>query len=93
MSVGHNLSALPIRLYPYPVIGVWRRKVAALDIADRENLDLAVNLLSRACWRVRIIKSPVQPQITHADADNDMDTLGSKDCLNEKYKNSSTGHG
>ena len=63
------------------------------DIADRDDLDLAANLLSRAYWRVRIIKSRMRQSIMHTDTDNAMEALDSKDCLNGKFKNPSTGHG
>jgi transposase InsO family protein len=40
-----------IWLYLYLVIDVWRRKVVPWDVAEREDLAIAADLVSRACLR------------------------------------------
>ncbi len=59
-----------IWLYLYLVIDVWSRKVAALDVAEREDPAIAADLVSRACLRERISKIRKQPLILHADNGN-----------------------
>jgi hypothetical protein len=54
------------------VIEVWGCKVVALDVAEREDPTNAADLVSRACLRLRIIRSRKQPLILHADNDNAM---------------------
>jgi transposase InsO family protein len=61
-----------IWLYLYLVIDVWRRKVVAWDVAEREDPAIAADLVSRACLRERISKGRKQPLILHADNGNAM---------------------
>ena len=42
-------------LYLYMVINVWSRKVVAWDVADREDSQIAADLVGRACLRERIM--------------------------------------
>jgi putative transposase len=42
-------SARGVWLYLYLVIDVWSRKVVAWDVADREEAQIAADLVSRAC--------------------------------------------
>ncbi len=48
-------------LYLYLVIDVWRRKVVAWDVAEREDPAIAADLVSRACLRERISRGRKQP--------------------------------
>jgi len=41
--------------------------VVAWDVADREDAQIAADLVSRACLRERICKGRTQPLILHAD--------------------------
>jgi len=59
-------------LYLYLVIDVWSRKVVAWDVAEREDAQIAADLVSRACLRERISKGRRQPLILHADNGNAM---------------------
>ena len=59
-------------LYLYLVIDVWSRKVVAWDVAEREEAQIAADLISRACLRERISKGRPQPLILHADNGNAM---------------------
>ena len=59
-------------LYLYLVIDVWSRKVVAWDVAEREEAQIAADLVSRACLRERISKGRPQPLILHADNGNAM---------------------
>ncbi len=59
-------------LYLYLVIDVWSLKVVAWDVAEREEPQIAVDLLSRACLRERFSKGRRQPLILHADNGNAM---------------------
>jgi len=61
-----------IWLYLYLVIDVWSRKVVAWDVDEREDQDVAADLVSRACLRERISKGRKQPLILHADNGNAM---------------------
>jgi putative transposase len=61
-----------IWLYLYLVIDVWRRRVVAWDIVEREDPAIAAYLVSRACLRERISKGRRQPLILHADNGNAM---------------------
>ena len=54
------------------MIDVWSRKVVAWDVADREEAQIAADLVSRACLRERISKGRPQPLILHADNGNAM---------------------
>ena len=54
-------------MYLYLVIDVWSRKIVAWDVAEREDPEIASDLVSRACLRERISKRRRQPLILHAD--------------------------
>ena len=54
------------------MIDVWSRKVVAWDVAEREEAQIAADLVSRACLRERISKGRPQPLILHADNGNAM---------------------
>ena len=73
-------SVRGVWLYLYLVIDVWSRKVVAWDVAEREDAQIAADLVSRACLRDRISKSRPRPLILHADNGNAMraDTLESR---------------
>jgi transposase InsO family protein len=57
-------------LYLYLVIDVWSRKIVAWDVAEREDSQIAADLVSRACLRERVSKGRRQPLILHADNGN-----------------------
>ena len=59
-------------LYLYLVIDVWSRKVVAWDVAEREDAQIAADLVGRACLRERISKGCRQPLVLHADNGNAM---------------------
>jgi transposase InsO family protein len=59
-------------LYLYLVIDVWSRTVVAWDVAEREDAQIASDLVGRACLRERISKSRPQPLFLHADNGNAM---------------------
>ena len=65
-------SVRGVWLYFYLVIDVWSRKVVAWDVADREDAQIAADLVGRACLRERISKGRRQPLILHADNGNAM---------------------
>jgi putative transposase len=65
-------SVRGVWLYLYLVIDVWSRKVVAWDVADREEAQIAADLVSRACLRERISKGRPQPLILHVDNGNAM---------------------
>lgn len=65
-------SVRGVWLYLYLVVDVWSRKVVAWDVADREDAQIAADLLSRACLRERISKGRRQTLILHADNGNAM---------------------
>jgi putative transposase len=65
-------SVRGVWLYLYVVIDVWSRKVVAWDVAEREDSQIAADLVSRACLRERISKCRRQPLILHADNGNAM---------------------
>jgi len=65
-------SVRGVWLYLYLVIDVWSRKVVAWDVAEREDAQIAADLVSRACLRERISKGRRQPLILHADNGNAM---------------------
>ncbi len=54
------------------MIEVWSRKGVAWDVAEREDLAIEADLVSRACLRERISKGRKQPLILHADNGNAM---------------------
>jgi hypothetical protein len=54
------------------VVDVWSRKVVAWDVADREDAQIAADLVSRACLRERISKGRRLILILHADNGNAM---------------------
>jgi transposase InsO family protein len=65
-------SVRGVWLYLYLVIDVWSRKVLAWEVADREDSQIAADLVSRACLRERISRRRRQPLILHADNGNAM---------------------
>ena len=65
-------SVRGVWLYLYLVVDVWSRKVVAWDVADREEAQIAADLVSRACLRERISKGRRQRLILHADNGNAM---------------------
>ena len=65
-------SVRGVWLYLYLVVDVWSRKVVAWDVAEREDSQIAADLISRACLRERISKGRPQPLILHADNGNAM---------------------
>jgi len=65
-------SVRGVWLYLYLVMDVWSRKVVAWDVADREDAQIAADLVGRACLRERISKGRRQPLILHADNGNAM---------------------
>jgi transposase InsO family protein len=65
-------SVRGVWLYLYLVIDVWSRKIVSWDVADREDAQIAADLVGRACLRERISKSRRQPLILHADNGNAM---------------------
>ena len=65
-------SVRGVWLYLYLAIDVWSRKVEAWDVAEREEAQIAADLVSRACLRERISKGRRQPLILHADNGNAM---------------------
>lgn len=65
-------SVRGVWLYLYLVIDVWSRKVVAWDVAEREDAQIAADLISRACLRERISKGRSHPLILHADNGNAM---------------------
>jgi transposase InsO family protein len=60
-------SVRRVWLYLYLVIDVWSPKVVAWDVAEREEAQIAADLVSRACLRERISKGRPSPLILHAD--------------------------
>ena len=56
------------------VVDVWSRKVVAWYVADREDAQIAADLLGRACLRERISKGCRQPLVLHSDNGNAMRT-------------------
>jgi len=60
-------SVRGVWLYLYLVVDVWSRKIVAWDIAEREDAQVAADLISRACLRERISKRRQQRLILHAD--------------------------
>jgi transposase InsO family protein len=58
--------------YLYLVIDVWSRKIVAWEVADREDSQIAADLVGRACLRERISKGRPHPLILHADNGNAM---------------------
>jgi transposase InsO family protein len=65
-------SVRGVWLYLYLVIDVWSRKVVAWDVAEREDAQIAADLVGRACLRERISKGRRQPLVLHADNGNAM---------------------
>jgi putative transposase len=75
LELGHPYLPTSVRgvwLYLYLVIDVWSRKVVAWDVTEREEAQIAADLVSRACLRERISKGRPQPLILHADNGNAM---------------------
>jgi putative transposase len=54
----------------YLPTSVWSRKIVAWDVAEREDAQIAADLISRACLRERIHRRRHQPLILHADNGN-----------------------
>ena len=54
------------------MVDVWSRKVVAWDVAEREDAQIAADLVRRACLRERISRRRPQPLILHADNGNAM---------------------
>jgi putative transposase len=65
-------SVRGVWLYLYLVVDVWSRKVVAWEVAEREDAQIAADLVSRACLRERISKGRLQPLVLHADNGNAM---------------------
>ena len=65
-------SVRGVWLYLYLVIDVWSRKIVAWEVAEREDAQIAADLVSRACLRERISRRRPQPLILHADNGNAM---------------------
>jgi transposase InsO family protein len=65
-------SVRGVWLYLYLVIDVWSRKVVAWEVAEREDAQIAADLVGRACLRERISKGRRQPLVLHADNGNAM---------------------
>ncbi|WP_255094483.1 DDE-type integrase/transposase/recombinase [Synechococcus sp. J7-Johnson] len=65
-------SVRGVWLYLYLVVDVWSRKVVAWDVAEREDAQIAADLVGRACLRERISRSRPQPLMLHADNGNAM---------------------
>jgi transposase InsO family protein len=65
-------SVRGVWLYLYLVVDVWSRKVVAWDVAEREDAQIAADLVSRACLREWISRRRPQPLILHADNGNAM---------------------
>ena len=49
------------------MVDVWSRKIVAWDIAEREDAQVAADLIGRACIRERISKRRQQQLTLHAD--------------------------
>ena len=69
---GHHTSVRGVWLYLSLVIDVWSHKVVAWDVAEREDAQMAADLVSRACLRERISKGRPRHLILHADNGNAM---------------------
>jgi transposase InsO family protein len=62
-------SLLTLLRRPYVVIEVWSRKLVAWDVSEREDAQIAADLVGRACLRERIAKGR-QSLMLHADNGN-----------------------
>ena len=60
-------SVRGVWLYLYLVVDVWSRKIVAWDVHEREDAQLAADLISRACIRERISKQRQRRLVLHAD--------------------------
>ena len=60
-------SVRGVWLYLYLVVDVWSGKIVAWDIAEREEAQVAADLISRACLRERISKQRQRRLVLHAD--------------------------
>ena len=60
-------SVRGVWLYLYLVVDVWSRKIVAWDVAEREDAQVAADLISRACIRERISKRRQRRLVLHAD--------------------------
>ena len=65
-------SVRGVWLYLYLVVDVWSRKIVAWEVAEREDAQIAADLVTRACLRERISRRRPQPLILHADNGNAM---------------------
>jgi transposase InsO family protein len=65
-------SGRGVWLYLYLVVDVWSRKIVAWEVAEREDAQIAADLVTRACLRERISRRRPQPLILHADNGNAM---------------------
>ena len=52
------------------MVDVWSRKLAAWDVVEREDAQIAADLISWACLRERISKGRRQMLMLHADNGN-----------------------
>ena len=60
-------SVRGVWLYLYLVVDVWSRKIVAWDVAEREDAQVAADLISRACIRERVSKRRQRRLVLHAD--------------------------
>ena len=65
-------SVRGVWIYLYLVVDVWSRKIVAWEVAEREDAQIAADLVTRACLRERISRRRAQPLILHADNGNAM---------------------
>lgn len=65
-------SVRGVWLYLYLVVDVWSRKIVAWDVAEREDANIAADLVSRVCLCERISKGQLQPLVLDADNGNAM---------------------
>ena len=54
-------------LYLYLVVDVWSRKIVAWDVAEREDAEVAVDLICRACLREWISRQRQRRLVLHTD--------------------------
>ena len=63
-------SVSGVWLFLHVVIDVWSSKVVAWDVVDRDDFQIASDLVGRACQRERINRRRRQPLVLHADNGN-----------------------
>jgi putative transposase len=83
-----DITYLPISVrgvwpYLYLLIDVWSRKVVAWNGVEREEAQIAADLVSRACLRERIGRGRPRPLILHAVNGNAMRAATLKSRLEE----------